>query len=85
MWEEDPRYQKANYRFLLFLIAALTIGVAIWSAWEREWTMLGYWMLGLFAVLLALALYAAVVWLVGHSVGLVVGVYKRVFHKNHDA
>ena len=81
MWEEDPRYQEANYRFLLFLIVALTVGVAIWSAWEREWMMLGYWMLGLLAVLSALVLYAAAVWLVGHSIIWVVGVCKRVFLK----
>jgi energy-converting hydrogenase Eha subunit H len=81
MWEEDPRYQEANYRFLLFLIAALTVGVAVWSAWEREWTMLGYWVLGLLAVLLALALYAAAVWVVGHSIVWIVRVFKSVFHK----
>ena len=84
MWEEDPRYQEANYRFLLFFLAALTIGVAIWSAWEREWMMLGYWTLGLFAVFLALLIYAAVIWLVGHAVARLSRIIKRLFHKNRD-
>ena len=81
MWEEDPRYQDANYRLLLFLIAVLTVGVAIWSAWEREWMMLGYWMLGLLVVFLALALYAAAVWMVGQSIVCICAVCKRVFRK----
>lgn len=85
MWEEDPRYQEANYRFLLLLIAVLTVGVAIWSAWERHWAMLGNWILGLLVVLLALTLYAAAVWLVCHFIVWIVGVYQRVFHKNYDA
>ena len=79
MWEEDPRYQEANYRFLLFMVAVLTVGVAIWSAVASEWMMLGYWMLGLGVVFLALCLYAAVVWVIGHSVVWIVRVFKRVF------
>jgi 4-amino-4-deoxy-L-arabinose transferase-like glycosyltransferase len=81
MWEEEPSYQKANYRFLGFLTATLVVGVAIWSAWEREWMMLGYWVLGLLAILLALAFYAAAVWLFGHSIASMVRVFKSVFHK----
>ena len=50
-----------------------------------EWAMLGYWMLGLATVLLALCLYAAIVWMVGHSVVWIVRTFKRVFHRNHDA
>jgi hypothetical protein len=83
MWEGDPRYQEANYRFLLFLTATLTGGVVIWSAWEQEWMILSYWVLGLFAVLSTLALYTAAVWLVGYSIIWTARIFKGVFYKNH--
>lgn len=85
MWDEDPGYQEANYRLLLFLVAALTVGVAIWSALEGEWMIFGYWMLGLVVVFLALCLYAGAVWVIGHTVVWVVRLLKRVFHRNRDA
>ena len=85
MWEEDPRWQEANYRFFLFLVAALTVGVAVWSVVESEWAMLGYWMLGLATVFLALCLCAAIVSTIGHSVVWTVRTFKKVFHRNHDA
>jgi hypothetical protein len=79
MWEEDPRWQEANYRFLLFLVAVLTVGVAVWSAWERKWAVLGYWMLGLTAVFFALCLHAAVVWMIGHLIVWLGRLLKRLF------
>ena len=84
MWEEDPKWQEANYRFLLFLAAALTVGVAAWSAVEREWAMLGYWMLGLATLLSALCIYAAIVWIVGHSIVWTARACKKLFRRNHD-
>ena len=85
MWEEDPRYQEANYRLLLFLVAALSIGVAAWSALTHEWAMLGNWLFGLLTVVLALSFYAAVVWTVVRSIRWLVRVFKNAFHKKHDA
>ena len=80
MWEEDPKYQEANYRFLLFLVAALTVGATGWSAIAGDWWLIGYWMLGLAGVALALCIYAAVVWIIGHSVVWLGRAFKRVFH-----
>ena len=67
------------------MVAALTVGVAIWSALASEWMMLGYWMLGLGVIFLALCLYAAAVWMIGHSAVWIVRLFKRVFRRNHDA
>lgn len=85
MWEEDPRWQEANYRFLVFLVAVITVVVAVWSALAGDWTTLGHWMLGLAVVFLALCLYAAAVWGIGHAVIWIVRVFKRVFHRNHES
>lgn len=80
MWDEDPRWHEAIYRFLRFNVAAITVVLGVWSAWAREWAMLGYWLLGLAAVFLTLCLYAAIVWTLAHSVVWLVRVIKRVFH-----
>jgi hypothetical protein len=64
MWEEDPRWQEANYRFSIVIVIVGTIGVAIWSAWEQDWSLLGYWAMILGIILCALLFYGSVVWLV---------------------
>jgi len=84
MWEEDPRWQEANYRFHVFLVAALTIGVVIWSAWMHEWTIIGYWLLGLGILFFALCIYAAIVWTVGHMILWLVRLFRRMVHRRRD-
>ena len=84
MYEEDPNWQETNYRFLLILVAIVTVGVAVWSAVVSKWMLLGYWMSGLVSVFLALCLYASVVWGFGHLVLLILKLYKRVSHRNSD-
>jgi len=84
MWEEDPRWQEANYRFHVFLVAALTGGVVIWSAWMHEWTMIGYWVLGLGVLFFALCIYAAIVWTVGHLIMWLGRLFRRMVHWRRD-
>ena len=81
MWEEDPKWQESNYRLLVFLVVALTVGVAVWSAWAGEWKMLGCWLLGLAVVFLAFCLYAVAVKGFAHSVIWIIRVYKRVIQR----
>ena len=84
LWEEDPRWQEANYRFLVFLVAVLTVGVVIWSAWMQESTIIGYWFLGLGVLFFALCIYAAIVWTVGHMSLWLGRLFKRMVHRRRD-
>ena len=81
MWEEDPRWQEANYRFSIAIVAVGTVCVALWSAWEREWSLLGYWALIWGVILGALLLYGASVWFACHSVAFICRQLRKVFRK----
>ena len=81
MWEEDPRWQEANYRFSIVIVIVATVSVAIWSVWESDWAFLGYWMLICSVILCALLCYGGAVWLVCHSVAFVVRFIRRKLHR----
>lgn len=85
MWEEDPKVQEAIYRFLVMLLGAVTVGMTVWAVLEGDWMILGYWMICLVGFFLALCIYAAVVWMIGHAVVWLGGLLKRVFQQNYDA
>ncbi len=68
LWEEDPRYQEANYRCFLFIALFSIVVVATWSGVTGEWAWLGYWMRGLAIFILALCGYAALVWIIANLV-----------------
>jgi hypothetical protein len=82
MWEEDPRYQNAVYRFLIGSVVALTVLATVTSILERDWEFLGYWFLGLGVVFAALCLYAAVVWLLVHIVRLAAWLMRKAFQRD---
>jgi hypothetical protein len=82
MWEEDPRYQNAVYRFLIGSVVALTLIATAASILERDWKFLSNWFLGLGVVFAALCLYAAVVWLVVHIVRLAAWLMRKVFQRD---
>ena len=63
MWEEDPRWQAANYRLLIGSTVVLTLLATGWSILERDWEFLRYWFSGLGAIVAALCIYATLVWL----------------------
>ena len=79
MWEEDPRWQEASFRSAVLLVAVASVGVAAWSAWTRDWSLLGSWVLIWSGILCVLALYAGIIWTAGHSIAFVARqVQKRV-------
>jgi hypothetical protein len=85
MWEEDPRFQNAIYRFLIGSVVTLTVIAVTVSVLERDWELLGHLFLALGALCAALCLYAVVVWLAFHIVRLVAKLVRRIFHKDrHD-
>jgi tellurite resistance protein TehA-like permease len=81
MWEEDPRWQAANYRLLIGSTVVLTLLATGWSILERDWEFLRYWFSGLGAIVAALCIYATLVWLVAHTVRLVARLIRRFFHR----
>ena len=81
MWEEDPRYQNAVCRFLIGSVVALTLIATAASILERDWEFLSYWFSGLGVVFAALCFYAAVVWLVVHTVRLAAWLMRKVFQR----
>jgi hypothetical protein len=66
-------------RFLFASVVAGTLGLSAWSIWHRDWeNLLGVWVV-VAGALAFLCLYAAAVWLTGHSVRGVWRVLRRRF------
>ena len=80
MWEENPRWQQANYRFLMWCIGIVGILAVLASALTDDWSYARFYFIWLGVALAALVAYAAVVWTVAHSVRLVHRLYRRYFH-----
>ncbi len=53
MWEEDPRYQAAQYRLVAGLLLAATALLAAMSWYIDEWAPFRAWMLWILALELA--------------------------------
>ena len=81
MWEEDPRFQNAVYRFLIGSIVVLTLFATVASVLMRDWEFLRYWLLGLGVVFAALCLYVAIVWLVVFIVRLAARLIRKAFRR----
>lgn len=81
MWEEDSKWQNANYRLLIGGIGGLTLLATGWSVLESDWQFLRNWFSGLGVIVAGLCIYATLVWLVGHTVRLAARLIRRFFHK----
>ena len=62
MWEEDPRWQQANYRFIVGCVVSVTVLATFSSLYTRDWNYLLWWLYALGTIFAALCLYASVVW-----------------------
>ncbi len=79
-WEESEIFQEGNYRLLRWAAIFLTLLTTVISILTGDWSVLGYWLLGLGAVL---AVYAGTIWSVAHLVILVIRGFKRLFRREH--
>jgi uncharacterized membrane protein YeaQ/YmgE (transglycosylase-associated protein family) len=77
MWEEDPRWQQANYRFLVGAVVVGLVGSFLISLFFGDWELFKDFLEALGAILAALCIYAAVVWTVAHLVTKLGRVFKR--------
>jgi hypothetical protein len=68
MWEEDPIYQEASYRFLLATIFVFYIGGFLISLCVGDWELYLSFLSILVAVVIVLCIYAAIVWTIGNLV-----------------
>jgi hypothetical protein len=64
MWEEDPRWQQAQYRLFLILVGVCLVGANVYAPvqWDREdflqlWIAIGAWL----AMLVGYALVARLI------------------------
>jgi hypothetical protein len=81
MWDEDPRFQEAHWRFVRGSFIALLVLAALLSLITWGWSPLKY-LLGVFAVVFgALCLYGGAVWLLAHSIKLTLKGFQH-FRRN---
>jgi hypothetical protein len=83
MWEEDPRWQEANYRFLVCSVVIGLVGGFIFSLWTDDWQPYRIFLEALGIILGGLCIYAACVWTIGHMVVKCWSALKKLKRK-HD-
>jgi len=79
-WEEDPRYQEGNFKFLVWLVAFATVVIGIASLITGNWEPLGTWLWVLLIGGIAVSIYAGIVWSLGHLVLLAIRALRRLRH-----
>jgi uncharacterized membrane protein YjjP (DUF1212 family) len=85
MWEEDPRWQQANYRLLVSAVAIGVVGGFVVALWSGDWQPYQVFLEVLGVIVAALCVYAALVWTVGHLALKLWNVVKKLRHKHDDA
>lgn len=82
MWDEDPKWQAAAYRALVWTVAFAVVfglGISLWTGdWDAYRTVLMW--IGIFAA--AICLYAALVWTVAHLVAALWKIFEKFGHKH---
>ena len=83
-WEEDPEWQQARYRFLVWGVILVVVGGLLVALWSGEWD--GYLMVlgGLGVILGAVCIYAGLVWTFGHLALRFWRVVRRLRHRDND-
>jgi hypothetical protein len=84
MWEEDPRWQRINFRATICLgIFAVTASIFL-GLWLNDWSPFEA-ILGALAIMFAaLCVYAGLVWTIGNSIKLLWRLTGR-FRRERDA
>jgi cytochrome c biogenesis protein CcdA len=82
MWEEEPKWQKATGRALVFVVAfafVFSLGVSLRTGhWDAFRTVVMW--IGIFAA--AICLYAALVWTLAHLVAMLWKIFEKFGHKH---
>jgi hypothetical protein len=65
MWEEDPRWQQAQYRLFLIIAGVFVVGANLYALWQWDWEVFLQLWIAIGAWLAMLAGYALIARLVG--------------------
>ena len=84
MWDEDPRWVQAQYRFVVWSVAALGVIALLASAFTRDWTISGWYFSGLGIIVGGLCIYGAVVWALCWGAVLLARIWRRIFHSHEN-
>ena len=84
MWEEDPNWQQANYRLLVWTVVIGVIGGLGVSFWSGNWQPYLSFLEALGVFFAALCIYAGLIWTVGHLGVRLYRVVKKLRHKPDD-
>lgn len=84
MWEEDPRWQDANYRFVLWSVAGIGALSLFRSLLASELSYLRSFCIGLGVLLDALCVYVAILRTTALLITLSVRLSRR-FHRHDNA
>jgi chromate transport protein ChrA len=85
VWEEDPRWQQANYRLLVWAVAIGLVGSFLISLFSGDWQLFQVFLEVLGVIVAALCIYAAFVWTVAHLGVKLLRVFRKLGHKHDDA
>jgi hypothetical protein len=78
MWEEDPRFQNAQFRFVIGSVVTITVLAASLSVVFWDWEFIKYWFGTLGVAVIVVGLYGVAVWLVGHGLRSVARILRRL-------
>jgi hypothetical protein len=81
MWEEDPRYQQENYRFLVWGVGIIGVLTLLCSIITGDWALTKDYLTVVLVVLAAVLVYCAIIWAVGHTAAVVIRVRRKAFRK----
>lgn len=77
MWEEDPRWQEANFRFLVSGTAFLAVLATAYGLAFQEWKFPAFWYSVLGILIVAVGIYGVIVWLIVRAVILTSRILRR--------
>lgn len=77
MWDEDPKWQQAYYKFTLWSAGFLGMAAVLTSLSIGNWAPARFYVLGQGFLLAVLATYATLVWLAAHLVPLLARLWRK--------
>jgi hypothetical protein len=85
MWEEDPRWQQANYRLLVGAVVVGLAGSFLVSIFLGDWVIFRGFLMVLGVILAALCIYAAAIWTAAHLVVKMWRAFRKLRRKHDDS
>jgi hypothetical protein len=81
MWKEDPRWQQAHYKVVIYAIGIFALLIPLVSLFSGDWEITRTYFLILGILAAAVCLYDALVWVAVRVVLFVISLCKRLLHR----